>query len=115
MENSKIKVIKEKYYEWDGYCPESYLDGEKVRMRLNQSDFFESEKTGLQIGLMFSGVQAVILNKRGQGVFRQTENYADEVFNYEILTKQTMEEFPYCGTDLIQEIEVLENYIKTIK
>ncbi len=36
---------------FDGYCPESKLDGEKVRMRLNAHDFFESEKTGLQIAV----------------------------------------------------------------
>jgi len=32
---------------FDGYCCESKLDGLMVEMRLNQSDIFESEKTGL--------------------------------------------------------------------
>ena len=38
-----------KYLEFDGYCPESKLKGEQVEMRLNKMDFWESEKTGLQI------------------------------------------------------------------
>ena len=50
---------------WNGYCPESMLKGKSVRMRLNRSDFFESEETGLQICLL-RGVQAVILNFRRQ-------------------------------------------------
>jgi hypothetical protein len=46
---------------WNGYCPESELSGKKVRMRLNNWDFYESEETGLQICINVLGVQAVIL------------------------------------------------------
>ena len=34
-------------YDWNGFCPESFLKGEHVRMKLNSYDFYESEKTGL--------------------------------------------------------------------
>jgi len=36
---------------WNGYCPESWLQGKKVRMRLNRNDFYESEETRLQIAV----------------------------------------------------------------
>ncbi len=79
---------------WDGYCPESYLKGKKVRMRLNSWDFFESEETGLQMAV-HRGVLAIILNFRGKGDFRFTKNYADEVVNGELLTTQTSDNFPF--------------------
>lgn len=72
---------------WNGYCPESHLQGKQVRMRLNDMDFYESEATGLQLALL-PGVQAVILNFRGHGKFRTTPNYADAVENGEILSPQ---------------------------
>ena len=84
-------------------------------MRLNQSDFYESEKTGLQIAIMFPGVQAVIMNKRGNGKFRQTENYADEKFNFEILSEQTKDNPPFCDTELIQDTKKLNEAITKIK
>lgn len=37
------------FIEFNGYCPESTLKGEQVEMRLNEMDFWESEKTGLQM------------------------------------------------------------------
>ena len=101
-------------YDWNGFCPESFLKGEHVRMKLNSYDFYESEKTGLQIGIPFPGVQAVLLNFRGKGKFRATENYADEVFNGEMLTKQTSENFPYCEFDVFKETDDLIKYISTI-
>lgn len=109
------KKEDDKIYEWNGYCPESELNGEKVRMRLNQNDFYESEKTGLQIGLMFPGVQAVVMKKRGNGKFKQTELFADQKFNYEILSKQTKENPPFCETDLIQNTTELIEYLKTVQ
>lgn len=56
------------YLEFDGYCPESNLKGEKVRMRLNDMDFWESEKTGLQLTVF--PPYAAILQWRGEGKFR---------------------------------------------
>lgn len=34
---------------FDGYCPESLMEGKRVEMRLNDDDFWESEATGLQM------------------------------------------------------------------
>lgn len=114
-EKQQETISSENFYEWNGYCPESFLNGEKVRMRLNQNDFYESEKTGLQIAMMFPGVQAVIMNKRGNGKFRQTENYADEKFNFEILSEQTTDNPPFCDTELIQNTKKLKEIITKIK
>ena len=103
------------FFEWNGFCPESALQGTEVRMRLNNNDFFESETTGLQVAIMFPSVLAVIMNFRGEGKFRQTAKYADEVFNAEILSKQTTDKPPFCGTDLIQDKETLREYLTTVK
>lgn len=100
---------------WNGYCPESLLKGKTVRMRLNQNDFFESEATGLQICII-PGVQAVILNFRGEGNFRTTENYGDEVENGEILSPQNTDRPPFNNpTIAFGESEEIENYIATIQ
>lgn len=104
-------LILKETYEWDGYCPESYLKGKKVRLRLNSNDFYESEETGLQIGIIYPGVQAVIMKERGNGKFREKGVFADEKFNYEILSKQTLDKLPYCETELIQDISSL---VKTL-
>lgn len=99
---------------WNGYCPESLLNGKTVRMRLNQNDFFESEETGLQICII-PGVQAVILNFRGKGKFRTTANYADEIENGEILSPQNSDRPPFNNpTTAFGESEEIENYIATI-
>ena len=57
------------YLEFDGYCPESRLQGEQVEMRLNEMDFWESEKTGLQMTIF--PPYAAILQWRGEGKFRK--------------------------------------------
>jgi len=99
---------------WNGYCPESLLKGKTVRMRLNQHDFFESEETGLQICII-PGVQAVILNFRGEGKFRSTPNYGDEVENGEILSPQNTDRPPFNNpTIAFGESEEIESYITTI-
>ncbi|WP_354361848.1 hypothetical protein [Pedobacter sp. UYP30] len=99
---------------WNGYCPESLLDGKTVRMRLNQNDFFESEETGLQICII-TGVQAVILNFRGQGKFRTNIKYADEIENGEILSPQNSDRPPFNNpTTAFGESEEIEKYITTI-
>lgn len=98
---------------FDGYCPESTLNGKQVRMRLNRHDFFESEETGLQIAICYSGVQAVIMNFRGKGDFRQTPSYADEVENGETLSPQTLNRFPFCD-EPFKDGEEIEKYIQQI-
>lgn len=110
-----MKQTETNFFEWNGFCPESYLQGNEVRMRHNSNDFFESEKTGLQVAFMFPGVQAVVMNFRGEGKFRQTEKYADEVFNSEILSKQNSDKPPFCDTDFMQDEETLRDYLATIK
>lgn len=100
---------------WTGYCPESALKGEQVRMRLNSYDLFESEKTGLQIAV-FSGVHAIMLKTRGNGKFRNTPNFGDEVVNGELLSPQTADLPPFNNDGAIfNEIEEVVNYIKIIK
>lgn len=110
--------IKEKWeleQMWNGYCPESWLKGKKVRMRLNRNDFFESEETGLQIAIL-SGVQAIILNFRGKGDFRSTVNYADEIENGEMLSPQNSQYPPFNNpTTIFNDSKEIEDYINNIK
>jgi hypothetical protein len=96
---------------FDGYCPESRLEGEQVRMRLNSHDFFESEKTGLQIAISYPGVQAVALKFRGKGDFRKTVTYADEVENGELLSPQLVDRYPYCGDELFMSEGEFKDYL----
>ena len=99
---------------FDGYCPESKLAGEKIKMRLNENDFFESEKTGLQIALSYPGVNAVVLNFRGRGKFRNTIKYAHEVENGELLSPQMTERFPYCDERIFGNENEFHDYLKDI-
>ncbi len=68
--------MKNVYIEFDGYCPESKLKGEVVEMKLNDMDFWESEKTGLQITIF--PPYAAILQWRGEGKFRKTKAVASK-------------------------------------
>lgn len=95
---------------WDGYCPESFLQGKKTRMRLNEWDFYESEDTGLQICLI-PGVQAVILNFRGEGKFRLLPNYAHEIEKGEILSPQNLNVPPFNNSTLFADNLELINYL----
>lgn len=100
---------------WNGLCPESLILGKRVRMKLNRNDFFESEKTGLQI-LVLSGVQAVILNFRGKGEFKVSPKYADEIENGEILSPQNSNKIPFNNpTEIFDEISHIVNYVAKIK
>lgn len=100
---------------WNGYCPESLLKGEKVRMRLNQNDFYESEETGLQICVL-AGVQAIILNFRGEGKFRAEASYADDIENGEILSPQNAERPPFNDpATIFNGSEEIENFIAGIQ
>lgn len=66
--------MKNTFIEFDGYCPESKLKGEKIEMKLNEMDFWESEKTGLQITIF--PPYAVVLRFRGKGEFRNSKQVA---------------------------------------
>jgi hypothetical protein len=79
---------------FDGYCPKSKLKGLLVEMILNQSDFFESKHTGLQIALI-SGLFAVKLNAKGNGQFKKDLISARNFANGEILVTQKKESFPF--------------------
>ena len=117
MEENTIDEPEEKHklgQMWNGYCPESYLKGKQVRMRLNHWDFFESEKTRLQMCVY--GIQAVILNFRGEGKFRSTINYGDEIENSQMLSPQNTDQPPFNNpTEIFKNSEEIENYIKAIK
>ena len=99
---------------FNGYCPESWLIGKTVRMRLNKDDFFESEETGLQIAIPFPGVQVVILNWRGEGKFRNTASYADEIEQGEFIFEQTSKKFPFCDNTMIEDNEHLKKYLSSL-
>lgn len=99
---------------WNGYCPESYLKGKRIRMRLNRNDFYESEETGLQIAVL-RGVQAIIMNFRGSGDFRTNPEFADEIENGEMLSPQNTDRPPFNNPTVIFEgSEEIENYIKNL-
>ncbi len=100
---------------WNGYCPESLLKGKTVRMRLNQSDLFESEETGLQICVL-SGAQAIVMNHRGKGKFRTTPDYADEIENGEFLSPQNTDRAPFNEpTVAFSGSSEIEEYIKNLE
>lgn len=109
MENNKYTEI------WNGYCPESLLEGKIVKMKLNTSDFYESEKTGLQICII-PGVQAIVLNFRGKGKFKGMPIFADNSVNGELLSPQNTETFPFNNPPVVfQETEEFKVYLNTIK
>lgn len=100
---------------WNGYCPESLLNDKTVRMRLNQNDFYESEETGLQIAII-PGVQAVILNFRGEGKFRENPTFGDEMEEGEILSPQNTDRPPFNHpATIFQESDEIENYLASIR
>ena len=78
------------------------------------NDFFESEETGLQI-FVLKGVQAIILNFRGNGNFRSSTKYADEIENGEVLCPQTTDFPPFNGGVIFKETDEIASYINTIK
>jgi len=100
---------------WNGYCPECMLNDEHARMALNSNDFYECEKSRLQLAIPVPGVQAVIMNFRGNGKFRSSKTYADTVENGELLFLQDSDRFPYSNGDPISSIAELKSYIAQMK
>ena len=104
------------YIEFDGYCPESKLKGEKVEMLLNDMDFWESEKTGLQMTIF--PPYAAILQWRGEGKFRQQKHNAAKDYKSLILTRAKTQ----AGTEIFpdennsfEKISELKEYLNGIK
>ena len=112
-EKGEEEELRDPNQMWNGYCPESYMKSRTVRMRMNRSGFFESEETGLQMAV-FRGVMAVILNFRGKGEFRYTEEYADEIESGELLAPQLTDEFPYHGNEIFRSGREIREYIMSI-
>ena len=99
---------------WNGYCPESWLQGKTVRMKLNSNDFYESEATGLQICVL-KGMQAIIMNFRGKGEFHSKEEFADTIESGEMLSPQTTEFGPFNDGKIFKESREAKEYINTLK
>jgi hypothetical protein len=74
---------------FDGYCPECNLKGKQQALRLNSNDFWECVTCHLQ--LTSFAPYAVILRWRGEGVFRQTEDFARKHYDKLILTGTSQE------------------------
>src|ERR1035441_9723013 len=100
---------------FDGFCPENFLKGKKVVMKLNQDDFWESEETGLQITIF--PPYAAILRWRGKGKFRQSAEPGSNTLKSLIMTKAKEEEgkeiFPDEEKIIHNNLE-LERYLDEI-
>ena len=89
---------------FDGYCPESLLKGDRVEMRLNKDDFWESEATGLQMTIF--PPFATILRWRGKGRLRESSEVASDLFNGLVITVAQEDEGQEIFPD---EKKVLDN------
>ena len=100
---------------WTGYCPECALESEHVRMRLNSNDFYECEKSQLQIAV-YPGVHAIILKFKGEREFKNTQSFGDDIVNGEFLSPQTLDRPPFNDDGVIfNEVEEVIKYIQAIK
>lgn len=84
MEPNSIRLF------FDGYCPESLIQGKRVEMRLNEDDFWESLETGLQITAF--PPYAVLLRWRGEGKFRESSGFASDECTGLVMTESSLEE-----------------------
>ena len=69
--NNKDQIL------FDGYCPESFLNGKMGEMKLNNNDFWESIETGLQIAI--SEPFATILRWRGKGDLKKSSLFCSSL------------------------------------
>ncbi len=125
MENSRIHYyiddIQRKEIEpvkinqiWNGFCPECMLKNKNVKMRLNKNDFYECEESALQICVL-SGVQAIIMNFRGKGDFKNEPRYSTDIENGEILSPQNYNGFPFNNpTEIFENTKDIVDYLKNI-
>ena len=100
---------------FDGYCPESMLEGKQVEMKLNQDDFWESEETGLQMTVF--GPLATILRWRGKAKFRQSSGVSSNELIGLVMAEASKEKGKEIFPDeerLIHNNLELERYIREI-
>jgi hypothetical protein len=64
---------------FDGYCPACNLKEKQEQLRLNSNDFFECQNKDRKQQLTTFAPYAAILRWRGEGKFRQTEDYAHNI------------------------------------
>jgi hypothetical protein len=74
---------------FDGYCPACSLKDKKQELQLNSNDFWECITWHLQLTTF--APYAAILRWRGEGAFRQTEDYAHNHYDRLILTGTSLE------------------------
>ena len=75
---------------FDGYCPESLLNGKQVEMKLNDDDFWESVETKLQISVFYP-YYATILRWRGKGNLKSSSENASDVLTGLVLANAMKE------------------------
>ncbi|HSC52048.1 MAG TPA: hypothetical protein VLC98_00390 [Phnomibacter sp.] len=100
---------------FDGYCPESMINGKHAEMRLNKDDFWESEATGLQMTVF--PPFATILRWRGKGKFRQSSDLASNSLVGLVMTKaqkETGKEIFPDEENIINDKAELEGYLAEI-
>src|SRR5215217_3802977 len=74
---------------FDGHCPACNLEGHKGQLRLNSNDFWECIACRLQLTTF--APYAAILRWRGEGQFREAEDYAHNHHDKLILTGTSLE------------------------
>ena len=99
---------------FDGYCPESLLQGHQVPMQLNTDDFWESPATRLQICV--APPHAVILRWRGKGQLRleQSSSLAPDGLILTEACKEAGEEILPAADFLIANEQQLEWYLHEV-
>ncbi|HZF64213.1 MAG TPA: hypothetical protein VEZ55_07010 [Chitinophagaceae bacterium] len=100
---------------FDGYCPECNLKGKQQALRLNSNDFWECVTCHIQLTTF--APYAAILRWRGEGKFRETEDYAHIHYDKLILTGTSVEPgndiFPDLRVVFMHRIE-LDEYLESI-
>lgn len=103
-------------FRFEGFCPECMLKGEKIAMKLNRMDFYECEKSHLQMTVF--PPYAAILRWRGEGNFRENQEKATEQSINAIITradwrngKETLPD----TEEVFEDIWDIEVYIQSIR